>query len=74
MDFTWLPIQVTNSFIDTNATNETLLALSVKCLTLAVERKNYAKETKLSDEEKARLVKYFDCLIQMETSLKEVAL
>ena len=53
--FSWLSLQVTNDSSEVNATNETLQNDANNC-----------HEITLNDEEKARLVRYFDVLIEMD--------
>ncbi len=64
---------VTNFLTDTYATNGTLLAYSVSCLVLARKRIPSTERRRFNEEERIRLVKYFDCLIEMEMSLKKQA-
>lgn len=59
-------MQVTNTTSEVNATNETLLAYSLRCLIVARHKSVNMSLQHLSQDDKERLARYLDCLIEMD--------
>ncbi len=74
----WLPVPVTDCTTGVNGTNETQNGYSEGCLiingqkavNMSLEHRLLEQKHHLNDVEKVRLAKYFDCLMEMDLSMK----
>ena len=72
--YSWLPVPVTDCTTGVNGTNETqndysggcLIIHGQKAVNMSLKGKLLEQKLLLSDVERMRLTRYFDCLIEMD--------